>query len=99
MLNVGRFQVDLENDINVLLKMNTTYRDTKTQAVYTKLVTYESIKEGTSILELALWKAKIDEGRNKRARVDGDVSYKEQCRVNCGADIVMRNVLPYLMPK
>ena len=99
MLDVERFQVDLENDINVLLKMNTTYRDTKTQAVYTKLVTYESIKEGTSILELALWKAKIDESRNKRARVGGEVDYRGQCRINSGEDIVIRNVMPYLLPE
>ena len=67
--------------------------------MYDTLATYESIKEGTSVLELALWKAKIDEGRNKRARVEGDDSYKDRCRVNSGADIVIRNVLPYLLPK
>ena len=56
---------------------------------------------------LALWKAKIDEfvtrdssqRCNKRARVDNEVSYKDQCRINCGADIVVRNVLRYLLPK
>ena len=97
----SRWLVDLENCIKSF--SDTTHgakkRDRDTQAVYDRLATYESIKEGTAVLELAIWKAKIDEGRNKRARVDCQVSYKEQCRVNCGADIVMRNVLPYLMPK
>jgi hypothetical protein len=72
--------------------------DKKALAVYDRLATYESIKEGTSILELALWKAKIDENSNKRAGVDGEVDYSE-CRINCKADIVIRNVLPYLIPE
>ena len=67
--------------------------------LYDRLATYESIKEGTSVLELALWKAKIDESSCKRARVDSEVGSRGQCRINCGADIVMRNVLPYLLPK
>ena len=44
----------------------------------------------------------IDRGQQnklKRARVDGEVSYRDQYRINCGADIVIRNVLPYLLPK
>lgn len=88
----------MENVINALPK-NAKSRYTDTQAVFDRLETYESIKEGTSVLELALWKAKIDEGRNKRQRVEGDDSYKEQCRVNCGGDIIIRNVLPYLLPE
>jgi len=97
-LAVGEWRVELENSINALPK-KAEYREEYTQAVYDKLAAYELIKEGTSILELALWKAKIDEGRNKRARADGEVSYRGQCRVSCGADIIVRNVLPYLMPK
>lgn len=73
-------------------------KDRDTKALYNRLATYESIKEGTSLLELALWKTKINIRRNKRTRV-GKVSYRDQCRVNCGADIIIRNVLPYLVPK
>ena len=97
-LAVSRWSVVMENVINALPK-NAKSRYTDTQAVFDRLETYESIKEGTSVLELALWKAKIDEGRNKRQRVEGDDSYKEQCRVNCGGDIIIRNVLPYLLPE
>ena len=95
-LSIRRWCEELENSIDAVRKNG---RDRDTQSVYDMLATYESIKEGTPVLELALWKAKINEDRNKRARVDSDVSYKEQCRVNCGADIVIRNVLPFLMPK
>ena len=98
LLGISRWHEELENSISVLF-MATTSRDRDTQAIYDRLATYESIKEGTSILELALWKYKIEESRNKRARVGGEVSYRGQCRINSGADIVIRNVLPYLMPE
>ena len=96
-LAVQSWHVELDGIIDGMSKV-ANRRDSDTEAVYNKLATYESMKEGTSVLELALWKAKIDESRNKKARVDGEVSYRDQCRVNNGADIVIRNVLPYLLP-
>ena len=74
-------------------------REEDTSSVYDRLAAYEIAKEGTSVLELTLWKAKIDESSSKRARISEDVSYREQCRVNCGADIIIRNVLSYLLQK
>ena len=60
------------------------------------------VREGLSLLELALWKAKLDEkednfgeGRTKRAKVDTESTRKER-RITCGADIVIKNVLPFL---
>ena len=44
------------------------------------------------------WKAKIDDDQNKKARTDIEDSYRDKCRINCGADIIIRNVLPYLLP-
>jgi len=96
-LNVTRFCEDVESSINSL-PVEGKRRDDDVQSVYDRLSTYESIKDGTSVLEMALWRAKIDEGHNKKARVEGDVSYRDQCRVNCGADVVIKNVLPYLLP-
>ena len=64
----------------------------------------ESLKESAGILELALWKAKLeddDEHCHKMRKFDDDcttVARRERCRINCGADIVLRNVLPYLSP-
>ena len=94
-LDVERFREELLRCIYDIREGKGKEEDT--QALYDRLAAYESMKEGTSILELALWKAKIDESRSKRARIDGGVSYRDQCRVNCGADIVIRNVLPYLL--
>ena len=63
------------------------------------------VKEGVTLLELALWKAKLCEkedyaveGRKtKKAKVDADAeSYRRDKRITCGADMVIKNVLPFL---
>jgi len=67
-------------------------------------IEYRTLKEAVSLLKLALWKKKMDDHcqernekrRNKRLKVD-DLDLREQCRVNCGADIVIEHVLPYLV--
>jgi hypothetical protein len=77
----------------------------------TKLEYYESeyltLKESTSLLELALWKARIDDASvdhgkvmgsgNKKMKVDL-TDFRLQCRISCGADHVLENVFPYLLP-
>jgi hypothetical protein len=74
------------------------------------LTYYESecqrLKESTSLLELTMWKMKLDAGidqgeaigeGNMKAKMDtSDV--RLQCRISCGADQVVKNVLQYLMP-
>ena len=57
------------------------------------------VKEGITLLELALWKAKLcekeDERKTKKAKIDAEIARKER-RVTCGADMVIKNVLPFL---
>ena len=66
---------------------------------------YRYVKEGITLLELALWKAKLgekggncEEGKTKKAKVDSESARKER-RVTCGADVVIKNVLPFLQLK
>lgn len=65
------------------------------------------LKEATSVLELALWKAKVDglntacnnveeERPKKRAKMD-IAGFRDQCRISCGAEAVIKSVLPYLI--
>jgi hypothetical protein len=60
---------------------------------------YALLKEDMTQLELALWKAKLDEKNDdsieERARIDTAVARNER-RITSGASIVMRNVLPFL---
>jgi hypothetical protein len=62
------------------------------------------LEEATTILELALWKTMLDENGHKREtthcpkKFKTDVSdVRQQCRVTCGADIIIRLVLPFLI--
>jgi len=59
---------------------------------------YQNLKEATSVLELVLWKNRMsDDGRESRKR-KFDETDRNQCRISCGADIVIQHVLPYLLP-
>ena len=75
-----------------------------TREFYSLLDQCEALKESAGILELALWKAKLeddDEHCHKIRKFDDDCTIagrRERCRINCGADIVLQNVLPFLSP-
>ncbi|KAK1737879.1 leucine-rich repeat domain-containing protein [Skeletonema marinoi] len=60
------------------------------------------LKEATTLLELAVWKAKLDEKedgsieeRAEKAKIDTAGARKER-HITSGANIVIRNVLPFL---
>ena len=103
-LAVGRWCEELKNSIDVLpekagkkvMHHKAVYRERYAITLYERLATYESIKEGTSVLELVLLKAKI-EARRQEARGDRNAGH-DQCRFNSGANIVIPNVLSYLLP-
>ena len=63
---------------------------------------YQELKEATALLELTLWKNKITENSQenrhskKRAKVE-ETDWRKECRINCGAHIVIEHVLPYLL--
>ena len=65
---------------------------------------YPKLKEITIILELALWKLMMNEMLllkkatqcQKKMKTD-ELSTRRQCRITCGADVVIRHVLPYLI--
>ena len=62
------------------------------------------VKEHMTLLELAVWKAKLDEKEDnstqkvhttKRAKIDEE-NAREEKRITSGADIIIKNVLPFL---
>ena len=63
------------------------------------------LKEATTLLELALWKANLGEREEeedrsvgepiKKAKIDSESTRKER-RITCGADTVIKNVFPFL---
>jgi hypothetical protein len=65
---------------------------------------YSKLKETTSILDLALWKMSMNEKISpeeatpcqKKIKTD-ESNIRRQCRITCGADVIIRHVLPYLI--
>jgi hypothetical protein len=53
---------------------------------------HRHLKEHANTLELALWKKRLSEINAP----EGDDEGRAECRVKCSADIVMKNVLPFL---
>lgn len=66
--------------------------------VHSKLSEYEK-KEVVSLLELALWKAKLDEVREsietEAPASPGDID-RQSCRINSRDEVIISNVLPFL---
>jgi hypothetical protein len=65
---------------------------------------YPKLKEITTTLELALWKLMINENIpheeathcHKKIRID-ETEIRRQCRVTCGADVIIGLVFPFLI--
>ena len=65
---------------------------------------YPKLKEITTTLELALWKLSMNEKispeeatpRQKKIKTD-ESNIRRQCRITCGADVIIRHVLTYLI--
>ncbi len=64
--------------------------------LYSDLDLFEWKKEIAPLLELALWKVALADRFHKKTRIYVDVSHRVQCRVQCGADIVIRNVFNFI---
>eukprot|EP00984_Skeletonema_dohrnii_P001470 scaffold469_cov138-Skeletonema_dohrnii-CCMP3373.AAC.4 len=114
-LHMESWRNEMEEEIN---RMNQVLPDTQTRnktatirqwmdSVLDKMDHYKAehcryVKEAVSLLELALWKATLDEkednseeGRAKKAKVNVESARRER-RITCGADTVIKNVLPFL---
>jgi hypothetical protein len=78
------------------------------RSIQSKLAHFEDelpkLKEATTMLELALWKVRMTVKSHqdmviqsqKKMKTDAS-SIRQQCRVICGADVVIGHVLPFLI--
>jgi hypothetical protein len=65
---------------------------------------YPRLKEITSIIELALWKLRMTQNilqeevsHCQKKMNTNESSIRRQCRITCGADVVIRHILQYLI--
>ena len=87
-----------------LARYEVEYHKLKEATSMLELVMWK-FKINESMLDLLLWKSKINESNSiktesresKKLKVDAAFA-RSQCRVNCGADIVIPCVFPYLLP-
>ena len=115
-LHMKNWRTEMNESINRINQvLPNTPADDKTEeiqrwveSVFDKMNHYKAehfryVKEGITLLELALWKAKLgekeececEEGRAKKAKVDAESARKDK-RMACGADMVINNVLPFI---
>jgi len=119
-LHMKRWRNDMTKDINqinVTLPRIPSAQKTNVirwwlQSVHSRIEHYKTkhiqvLKEATVLLELALWKAKLDddeggddslEAPTKKVKIDVGRARNER-RVTSGANIVIKNVLPFLKLK
>jgi hypothetical protein len=96
MIHTANFQCNGNNNQNIL------------GIIQAKVAQFEDdlpkLKEATSILELAIWKMKINEKSHqdmatqsqKKVKTD-ESSIRRQSRITCGADCIIRHVLPFVI--
>eukprot|EP00984_Skeletonema_dohrnii_P003027 scaffold1017_cov95-Skeletonema_dohrnii-CCMP3373.AAC.1 len=109
-LHLESWRTEMEEEINRINQvLPNTPADDKTDEIqqwmdsvinkmdYFKAEHWRYVKEAVTLLELALWKAKLDEkedssaeGRAKKAKIDVGSARKGK-RITCGADMVIKN--------
>ena len=94
-LGVGKWQNQAENFINECSD-DKNAREAQARLLYSNLASCEQLKEATWLLELAVWKTKIDEFPSN-IHGQGDEE-RNQCRFNCGVQQILPIVVSFLSP-
>lgn len=87
-LGIGKWRCELMTAVD-------TISFERTSEIFLLLDLCKSLRESTIILELALWKASILLGE---CAGDSMIGHRELGCINCGADVIVPNVLTFLWP-
>ena len=105
-IGLRQWRDDITNEIETTKVAFRSFRATIQSKISEYEASYQELKEAATMIELVLWKNKISEARKvineeggsrKKMKLD-ESAIREQCRSRCGANIVIENVLPYLLP-
>ncbi len=91
-LNFRDWRFILNDRIERFMEFEGTLQN-KIRDFFIVFMTVELQKEVASLLELALWKAALDNHIQKKVR---DILHRIHCRINCGAEVIIQNVLPFI---
>ena len=71
------------------------------ESIYSKLKVYEALQDISSLLEMtSIWKCKnypLRRGHKKKSHKNIAPDVKLQNRFSCGANVIIPNVLPFLL--
>jgi hypothetical protein len=119
-LHLESWRIEMNAEIQHINKvLPTSYPEIKTRLIqvwvqsvthrfgYFKVHHNNLLKEAMTLLELALWKAKLDEKVDSiddnsletkllQLSIIEDEGTRRECRITCGADIIIKNVLSFL---
>ena len=99
-IGLKRWRTDIIDDINTRPWLSSYLANIKAKVKLYE-TEYNRLKEGTSMLELVLWKKSIDnrqECQEKKKRKEDASDIRSKCRIKCGADIIIGHVLKFLLP-
>lgn len=101
-LGLPRWRMEVESQIEGLQHFRTSRSDRIKDMgnMLAKLAQME-LKESSSLLELAVWKAKIDDGSSNVDSSEQDskvsrVDDRARCRMTCGSEVIVANAIPFL---
>mmetsp|Transcript_21865 Transcript_21865/g.36041 ORF Transcript_21865/g.36041 Transcript_21865/m.36041 type:complete len:148 (+) Transcript_21865:364-807(+) len=106
-LHLEIWRSEMTDEINRMNQTLPTITGDKTQAIrqwmgsashlldHYKTEHHKLVKEATTLLELALWKTKLDDNEGVEVETGGQRE-RQELRVTSGANIVINSVLPFL---
>jgi hypothetical protein len=96
LLGLQEWQKDVEYEIHELPQQyNVAEKKKYMDRILSKLAKYEQ-REIAALLELVLWKVKLQEEEELAHSHETRRDERRLCQVNCKADVVISNVLPFL---
>ena len=84
-------RIEMKNTIDEILDRGDSTKEKKLDQIRGLFTYYDLIDDAMTLLELAIWKANIDETNDQGSDA------RQSCRRNCGADmnIIMKGVLQF----
>lgn len=93
-IRVRKWRLEIETLVVAIPSTSLVLRTSHFDAIHFKLMLFESWQKTPYLLELALWKHKVEEESVAGSKCTDDK--RVQCRIRCGAQFIIPSVLSYL---
>jgi hypothetical protein len=98
-LRVGKMQSEMHSMLTIIQDDDDDSQEDWYDKIYSTLISYEQINDSLYLLELAAWKYRIISSQQDGINNDCDDAncVKWMYRVDCGANVIIDNVLSFLI--